>query len=182
MSSQQLPATKTLVSPADVFAALREQWTALWGDTPSRGSLLVLVAQWALETGRGASCIAWNLGNIRWTAGYPSDWCEFPTTEVIDGATVHVVGRFRAFASLEDGARDYLATLRHEFATAWPFVLSGDAAGFAHAAKEADYYTGSEATYAADMKSLFKEFSRTLPDLETEVDTTKRRRRGGMNS
>ena len=53
-----------------------------------------------------------------------------------------------------------------------PFVLSGDAAGFAHAAKEADYYTGSEATYAADMKSLFKEFSRTLPDLETEVDTS----------
>ena len=172
MSSQQLPATKTLVSPADVFAALREQWTALGGSTPSRQSLLVLVAQWALETGRGAKCIAWNLGNVRWTTGYPSDWCEYETTEIVDGKTVHEIGKFRAFASLADGARDYLQTLRHEFSKAWTFVLAGDAAGFAHAAKEADYYTGSEATYAADMKSLFKEFSRTLPDLETEVDTS----------
>ena len=172
MSSQQLPATKTLVSPADVFAALREQWTALWGDTPSRGSLLVLVAQWALETGRGASCIAWNLGNIRWTAGYPSDWCEFPTTEVIDGATVHVVGRFRAFASLEDGARDYLATLRGRFSRAWDCVLMGAPISFALACKRAGYFTADEQEYATALNELYFEFSRTLPDLETEVDTS----------
>jgi flagellum-specific peptidoglycan hydrolase FlgJ len=170
--SSQVPATKTPVSPADVFAALRAQWIALWGDTPSRGSLLVLVAQWALETDRGAKCIAWNLGNVRWTTGYPSDFCAYETTEVIKGKTVHVIGRFRAFDTLEAGARDYLATLRTEFTKAWAFVLSGDPAGFAHAAKEAGYYTGSEATYAADMTSLFKEFEGELPDLETEVDTS----------
>ena len=85
---------------------------------------------------------------------------------------MHEIGKFRAFASLDDGASDYLQALIQDFARAWKFVIQGDPAGFAHAAKSAGYFTGSEATYAAAMKSLFKEFEGELPDIETEVDTS----------
>lgn len=172
MSQQQLPAAYTPVAAEDLYLALRSAWIDLGGETPSRQSLLVLVAQWALETGRGAHCICWNLGNMRWTPGYPSDWCEFDTTEDLPSGVVYELGKFRAFSSLEDGARDYLETLKTEFASAWEYVLSGNPITFASAAKAHGYFTGDLSVYAKSMSSLFAEFDRALPIVEAHVDTS----------
>lgn len=170
--SQQIPATHTPVSAEDLYLALRSAWIDLWGETPSRQSLLVLVAQWALETGRGAHCIAWNLGNVRWTSGSHSDWCEFQTTENLPSGVIRELGKFRAFSSLEDGAMDYLDTLQTEFASAWEYVLSGNPIAFASAAKAHGYFTGDLSVYAKSMASIFSEFDRSLPIVEGHVDTT----------
>ena len=166
--SRELPDRLTPCAVADVGLALYVAWRELFGEEPGRGSLLVLLAQWALETGRGKACHCYNLGNAKSVDGDGYDYTFFRCNEVIGGRVVwfdppHPACRFRAFETLEAGAADYLALLHRRFASAWPAVLAGDPADFAHRLKAARYYTANEAAYAAGLTSLFCEFDRTVP-------------------
>ena len=67
--------------------------------------------------------------------------------------------RFRAFATLEDGALDYLSILADRFASAWRYLEDGDASGFALALHRARYYTADPKAYAAGLVSLQREYS-----------------------
>lgn len=67
----------------------------------------------------------------------------------------HPACRFRAYETLDEGAVDYLLLLRRRFSKAWPFVLAGDPVGFVHAIKQQGYFTASEATYAASVRTIF---------------------------
>ncbi|HVJ15040.1 MAG TPA: hypothetical protein VM686_06350, partial [Polyangiaceae bacterium] len=156
----------TPVTPAQVLQALGVAWQEQFGSTPHRTSLLVLVSQWALETGRGRAMHCFNLGNVK-SNGKTGDWCFFRCNEVLEGKVVwfepdHEACRFRAFATLQDGALDYLKTLHQRFQSAWPAVVAGDPAAFSHALKVARYYTADEAQYTKSVVSLFNEFSRTI--------------------
>lgn len=159
----QLPFVATPVGVPELAAALSVAWRDELGAEPSRSSLLVLLAQWSLETGGGAACIQWNLGNAKSLAGDGYDWTEFPTTEVVNGAVVHITARFRAFASLTAGAADYLKLLTHRFAKAWPFVAAGDVEGFARALHEAHYYTAPVEDYARGMLARASAIARAWP-------------------
>lgn len=62
--SMRFEAVKTLITIPDVGRAL--QRAAIERDEPlSVASVLVLLAQFALETGRGKSCYNFNLGNVK---------------------------------------------------------------------------------------------------------------------
>ncbi len=145
---------------------------------PKRESLIVLLAQWALETGRGHSMHCFNIGNIKGRPGGTDghDWVFFRCNEVLKGKIVWFDPPdpgccFRAYDNLELGARDYLALLRKRFSKAWPAVIIGDPAAFSHALKAQGYYTASEGLYTRSLVSIFKEFLLTtkpdLPDLHT---------------
>lgn len=158
----ELPNKITSATPCEVFSALGRAWP-----DAAPAQLCVLLAQWALETARGAAMHCWNVGNIKCPAGDAShDYTYFACTEVVNGKTVAIeppaIGcRFRAFLSLDAGVSDYLATVRARFGSAWPAVLAGDPESFAALLKAAGYYTAPEPSYAAGLRARYDEFSAT---------------------
>lgn len=85
----------------------------------------------------------------------------------------HPASAFRAFATLDEGAIDYVSILRTRFESAWPYLERGDALAFAGALKRARYYTAPEAEYATGLRSLAKEYSYLTIDLTPPpVDVT----------
>lgn len=134
------PTRNTPTPPLDVLAALRRAWPE-----GSRESLLVLLAQWGIETGDGAKCWNYNLGNVKRLKGQP--WTMLAGTwEILGGKKVvfqppHPQTHFAAFDSLDEGASFYLEKMRGRFAPAWPAVLAGDPSQFAADLKRLGYYT-----------------------------------------
>lgn len=169
---RELPATLTPVDPVELAAALGRAWRARFGLDAERKQLLVLVAQWAFETGWGKWCRNYNLGNVKRVKGDGRSWCYFRCNEIIGGKEVwfdppHPACAFRAFDTLDEGAADYLGTLSRNFAHAWPAVVAGDPADFAHRLKQSRYYTASEEVYARSLVSIVRTLDRKLPMLLT---------------
>lgn len=149
-------------------------------------SVCVLLAHWALETGRGKKCIAYNLGNIK--ASPLKDHCYFQTWERLGLATAdayasrssakepceitnrmptyalvsfrpfHPACRFLAYEALDAGVRDYVAILKIRFSKAWPAVLSGDPVNFVTELYNHRYFTGDPAIYTRSVVSLWHEY------------------------
>lgn len=76
MTTRELPAIPTPVSEFDLYSALKKASPDL-----SKDALSVLIAHWALETGRGKKCIAYNIGNIKCPDEHKSNYCYFVTFE-----------------------------------------------------------------------------------------------------
>lgn len=164
---RELPDTLTPCSPSELARGLTWAWIARFDSPPEPRQLAVLLAQWALETGRGRSCHCWNFGNVKHADGDGRCWTFFRCNEVIDGREVwfdppHPACCFRAFSTLREGAVEYLDFLARHYRPAWPFVLAGDPAGFVHALKTAHYFTANETTYRNAVVSLYAELLPTI--------------------
>ncbi len=152
IGAMQVAPTKTPVSPADMYQAMVAQWPT---GSPTQGQVMILLAQWALETANGASMVQWNIGNVKHVSGDGLDWCTYTTTEG-SGANVQTLQQsFKAYPNLQAGLGAFFAMFQGSgrYASAWPSVESGDVDGFAQALKAKGYYTASEASYAAGMKA-----------------------------
>lgn len=79
--------------------------------------------------------------------------------------------RFRAFASLNDGAADYLGLLHDRFADAWPALQQGDPEQFVQALKAQRYFTASLERYLPPVLALFKKYSRVLAERTRASET-----------
>jgi peptidoglycan hydrolase-like protein with peptidoglycan-binding domain len=160
----------TPASPKEVFEALRRAWSTTVGGTPTTESLLVLLAQWGIETGDGRALHNWNLGNAKRVQGQP--WTMLPHVwEILGGHKVyfeppHPQTHFKAFGSLDEGAVAYLQMMHKRFAASWPQVVAGDPAGFAHALKGQHYYTANEVAYAAALKARYAKFEGEVAPLD----------------
>jgi hypothetical protein len=98
----------------------------------------------------------------------------------------HPWSRFRAFARLDDGARDYLVLLRSRFDRAWPAVLDGDPGRFVDALKSQGYFTANIEPYRSSVVSIYNGLTKSLagamaqlPDvghLDLEIDNEMRAR------
>ncbi len=163
MSDQLVPTVHTPMAPAAVYAALSSAWVALLGTQPTRAELLVLLAQWAHETGGGGSADNWNLAGIKHVQGDGHDFAEYTTHEVEHGVDVTTVQRFRAYSNLGESAFDYLRTLRRDFGFAWPAVEAGDVADFGHRLKVRGYYTDSEVNYVAGLERWRAQLDAAIP-------------------
>lgn len=199
--NQELPDKVTSVSPVEVATALTRAWRTLWGNTPTVRQLFVLLAQWALETWWGKSCHWWNLGNAKWASGFDwccfacgeelalgaavhyaeedPDHVHIVQRYTKNGVAMasckflppHPMTRFKAFHSLDEAAIYYIGDLRRRFNLAWPAVLNGDPAGFAHQLKVQHYYTAPEHTpdgkgYADSLVSIFNGMHNHVPDFD----------------
>lgn len=182
--AQRLPDQKTPVSRQAVLEALWKAWMAYFNSAPKRESIWVLMSQWALETGWGASCHCYNLGNVKSREGDGFDYTYFACNEILPKATAlryqnntpdtakitsvrsdgtaiiwfhpdHPGCRFRAFKTLQEGAADHLALLFKRFHKAWPAVAEGDPAKFSHMLKMQGYYTADLASYTKTLTSVF---------------------------
>jgi hypothetical protein len=170
-----VPAIATPCTPQVMCAALAEAWRRLFASEPKPESLAVLLSQWALETGRGKSCFAWNLGNARPPTTRSDALCCQLTrvSEILDGKEYFFLppsrgSTFRAFESLDQGADFYLNLLHSRFAVAWSAVLRGDPAGYTAALYQAHYFTADTAAYGRTMQALFEEFKNIANGYEVE--------------
>lgn len=158
-----MPDKLTPASSADVYDALGRVAYGL-----GRESRLVLLSQWALETGGGRACHCWNLGNVKHVKGDGRTWTMFGCTEVLSGRVVRFEPPdpqtwFRAFATIDDGATDYVEILKGRFAAAWPAVEAGDVAAFGHALKLQRYYTADEHAYIALLQREHDALDKAIP-------------------
>jgi hypothetical protein len=181
---------QTKATPLETREAILAAWRSLFGTEPSKQTLCVLLAQWALETGRGKACFCWNLGNMKYPGppvqlGECGDWQFYACNEIIGGKTVwfYPPNRgccFQAFGTLTEGCIAYLGLLARRYAKcgAWDALVAGDPSAYSKALKRGGYYTAAEADwtdsagqlhhgYTWSVISLFHEFSR-LPDPEPE--------------
>lgn len=162
----RVEAVRTPATVAEVKQALGFAWVSLFGCHSSPESICVLLAQWALETGRGNSMWNYNLGNVK-SHQKEGDWCFFRCNEVISGKVVwfepdHPGCCFVAYPTLQQGADAYMDKLHTRFAKAWPAVLAGNPTEFSKRLKASRYYTADEAKYTATLVSLYREFMRGL--------------------
>jgi hypothetical protein len=195
----ELPAERTPIEVGELLVLFRGAWESYLSEVPKKESLLVLLAQWALETGHGKSVWNHNLGNVKATVTGLSDYCFFACNEILSTkraeqyqsaspSTAKITKRagdkcviwfypkhpaccFRAFTTIELGVVDHFNTMCRRFASAWPFVVKGDPAGFSHALKLAGYYTADEREYTKNVASIFNAYSRRFPD-PPKIDRT----------
>lgn len=170
MTARQQSPVRTVISPEQVYFALRDAWQRQLGEQPERASLLTLLSQWSLETANGARCMNYNLGGIKHVPGDDHDWTEYLTTEFFGGNSRRMMQPFRSYPTLEDGAADYLDLLRKRFAAAWPAVVLGHVTDFAHLLKLQGYYTAPEDQYAAGLQRCYAALdARIPPDTRPEL-------------
>ena len=194
----EFPDHKTAVTTAEMAQALSNAWFNYYGTYAPEASIKVLVSQWALETGWGKSMHCYNVGNIKaretddhcyfacnevlntasakknYAAAIANGTAKI-TKEQADGNCIiwfypkHPGCRFRAYATLDDGAYDYLKLLveHRTFKRAWPAVLAGNPQEFAKLLHDAGYYTASVASYTASVMRIFN----SLKDLQVPSDS-----------
>ncbi len=163
MTENLVPDQLTPASRSDVYAAMR-----LAAPELSRGSCLLLVAQWAFETGNGRAMHCNNIGNIKYTPGCGHDYTQFRCNEIIGGQEVwfdppNPATSFRAYGSLTEGVADYVALLKKHFSGAWAAAQPGDVGAFAKALKAAHYYTADEAVYEHGLRAIVAELDAAIP-------------------
>ena len=140
MAQEQLPHEKTPVTRQQMADAMYTAWVRYFGTTPSKPTIQVLMAQWALETGEGKSMHNFNVGNVKSRDGDGHNFTYFACWERLSKASAeamqaadpgrvkitryysdgkckvwfypeHPACRFRAFKTLERGLIDHLAIL-----------------------------------------------------------------------
>ena len=89
-------------------------------------------------------------------------WIDDATVLSVEFHPDHPTCRFRAFATLDDGAQNYLRGMWQRWTDAWPYVCREDPEGFAAALKEQGYYTGPESAYATNVRHYFDQFMKTI--------------------
>jgi hypothetical protein len=149
---RDVDARKTPASMRDIRAALARALESATGRPPSSQTVDVLAAQVSLETAHGGSMYNFNFGGIK-GASPQGETANYLTREVLDGRDVHLKQGFRAYESLDEGARDYVSVLRARFPQAYTQATSGNVDAFAHALKESHYYTAPEQQYAAGLRA-----------------------------
>jgi hypothetical protein len=196
--SEELTAKKTPVTSQEMFDVMMAVWPSVLHEEPSKPVLLLLLAQWALETAYGKCMWCYNIGNVKAKPGGAYDYCYFPAGEIVSTASAekelekhpdtvtiktrfkngtsevyfrpkHPTSCFRAFHTIEEAMADYLSLMRKRFDKAWSRVLSTDPVGFCHALKLQGYYTASEALYTRNVVSIYSNFLRTLGAVEVPV-------------
>lgn len=143
---------RTPTTVSDIRAALSRAHVRVAGRPASPDLLDTLTAQVSLETARGDRMYNYNFGGIK-GASPAGTTAACMTHEVIDGKDVTVRQDFRAYESLDQGADDYVKVMRTRFSAALAPAERGDLEGYAHALKQARYYTAREGDYAAALRA-----------------------------
>ncbi len=145
---ERTPATR-----ADLRGAIERAWTKETGKRPTASLLDTLTAHASLETASGAKMYNFNFGGIK-GAGPHGEVARCRTKEVVNGREIEIRDGFRSYRSIDEGAVDYVKTMRAQFGSALAKAEAGDVNGFAHALKEKHYYTANEDAYASALRNL----------------------------
>ncbi len=146
-------ATRTPLTGEEARAALGRAWSARLGAPPSEKTLALLVAQWAHETGRGASMYNYNFGGIKGTG--PSGLSVVQRTREGSGSEERVINdRFRAYRSADEGAADFIGLLAKRYSAALEGARNGDPGEFVRGLRDKRYFTGDAGAYTRSISRL----------------------------
>lgn len=148
-----VPRQKTPLSGEQAASALGQAWEQALGSPPTQGTLSVLTAQWAHETGRGQSMMNFNFGGIKGT-GPTGLTATYGTHEGWGETKQHIQDGFRAYESAEEGAADYVSLLVRRYPDAVNAAEQQDPAAFVEALGNGGYFTGNRAAYTRSVTSL----------------------------
>jgi hypothetical protein len=126
-------------------ALLARAWESVVGGPAPPQGVLLLTAQWALETDCGRSMPGHNFGGIK--AARSAAGASFRTVEGYGAARREVTARFRVYDSAELGARDYVRLLASRYPAALAAARDGNTSGFSHALAAGGYYTADPRAY-----------------------------------
>jgi hypothetical protein len=148
-----VPVVRTKLSAGQAQEALRTAWERVTGEAPSAKTLALITAQWAHETGNGASMYNYNFAGIK---GSSPDGLSVAqrTTEGYGDSERRIVDNFRAYRSAEDGATDYVRLLQRRFPDAVEGARQGDPQAFVRGLKARGYFTGHEGAYLNSVASI----------------------------
>ena len=148
-----VPPVRTRLDGTQASDALRTAWTSVTGRPPSEHTVAILTAQWAHETGNGASMYNYNFGGIKGMG--PSGLSVSQRTKEGFGASEHTItDRFRAYRTAEEGATDYVKLLTKHFPEAIQAAQNGDPAAFVSGLKQRGYFTGDAGAYTRSVSSI----------------------------
>jgi hypothetical protein len=115
-----LPAQKTPCDATKMLHAMAYAWTQLFQTTASKDSLCVLLAQWAFETGSGAGCWCWNIGNFKAHDGDGRDYTYFACNEILPVQKANACVAKAGWREDGSGKRDVVITsISGSDATTW---------------------------------------------------------------
>jgi flagellum-specific peptidoglycan hydrolase FlgJ len=129
---------RTQLAAAETQVLLKDALTRVTGEEPSNDCVAILTAQWAHETGHGASMYNYNFAGIKGTG--PSGMAVAQRTKEGWGSTEKTItDKFRAYGSAEEGATDYVKLLARRFPDALAAAQNGDPVGTVRALKDKGY-------------------------------------------
>ncbi len=162
-SFRSLLGRRTPLSPRQAATELSHAWQDVLGEPAPPGGVAVLWAQWALETGRGASMVGYNFGGLKGHA--PGGGSSVQWTHEGHGASLRKIrDRFRTYDSAQAGARDYVRTLATRYPDALAQARQGNAAGFVDALAHRHYFTADPAVYRHAVQGLAHQYRTQGPD------------------
>ncbi len=149
----------TPMEPADAARHLAVAWEAVIGEPANARTVSVLWAQWALETGRGRWMMDYNFAGLkgRGPSGGSAMWW---TWEETDDGPKRIRGRFRAYASPDEGAKDYVDMLKRRYPECIEAARRGDTPTFILTLERRGYFTEKPKAYGRAVGSLAREFMR----------------------
>lgn len=167
----------TIVTEASRLEFVRRVWAAIVEATPNLGSTalatrvrVMILAHAAYETGWGITTgyrLGNNLFNITRSASDAGPVVSGPDTECdASGNCRPITQRFRAYGSLAESVRDYIAFLSaSRYAASLKLLLAGDL-GFAEALGKAGYYTLPIAKYVSSYRAMIDSVVKRLRGLD----------------
>lgn len=152
---------RTPISETQMAQAVIESWKQLFGSTPSKQQVGLVMAQNSLETGHRNSMWNYNIGNLTTDGKGSYDFYDDLTTkeQIHPGDWQPRNLKYRSYSSLIDGVKDYLRLLSGKhYSKAWDNILNPNPVAFSKALKESGYYTANEAPYTKSIVQLYSQF------------------------
>lgn len=166
-----VPVVRTKLDAGQAQEALRVAWERVTGEAPSDKTLALITAQWAHETGNGASMFNYNFAGIK-GAGPGGLTVAQHTREGYGASERRIVDNFRAYRSAEEGATDYVQLLSRRFPDAVEGARQGDPAAFVRGLKSRGYFTGHEGAYLNSVSAIASRYLGEALDVQGGVPPT----------
>ncbi len=164
-------AARTPISRNQFVAAAKNIWPDIFPDIPmTEAGIGVLWAQAALETGHFKHMYNYNFGNVKATPGWSQShkWTNFACFETIKGksqkfTSQHPICFWRAFDTLEEGMKNYLAVLGSKnYRDALVKATQGDPKGFIYGLKAGGYFTAGAEGYANSVAKMYSSYRNNI--------------------
>ena len=144
----------TSMTMTEAAGYIRSAWSRVVGSPIPNAALEILVAQWAHETGSGASMNNFNFGGLKY--GNAGLYTDYGTHETVNGERVATHADFQAYRTADEGAAHFVqfVTGRHHITAIRQYLAHpGDAQVYADAMKRTGYFTSDARTYGRDLQA-----------------------------
>lgn len=162
--AKEIPPKKSNVTYAQLTKALVKAWYAQESAVPEYASIRIVCGQChgenGSENGKFSKLWNYNIGNVKFNPKNKNDSKNkgklyhklVNVREIIGGETVELkYAYFRAFKSIEEGARYQLIFLKSNYSKAWNELKQGNPQAYAAALKKDKYYTEDLLVYTTGL-------------------------------